>query len=178
METIFALFFLGLSFCSLVVYIKSPEQFMLRAGKGTASFIFSLGAFGAYLSGDYTAALTIALVISFLTFRKWKKTKATPLSSTETKSTPIISPKKQVSKNQSSDWFRKISFGYTDSNDNSTSREVDVKEVDDQYLTGYCHTRRQLRTFRIDRIQNSEIVIRDTGELINVYDWIVRLYEE
>jgi hypothetical protein len=50
--------------------------------------------------------------------------------------------------------------------------------VDADYITGFCHSRRQLRSFCIDRIENSEIVVHNTGELINVYDWIVQLCEE
>ncbi|EBA1889648.1 Uncharacterised protein [Citrobacter freundii] len=72
--------------------------------------------------------------------------------------------------------YQFISFCYVNSASETTFREVDVKEVDDTYITGYCHLRRQLRTFRIDRIKNQEVVIRDSGEVINVYDWITLLY--
>ncbi|EBJ5417505.1 WYL domain-containing protein [Salmonella enterica] len=72
--------------------------------------------------------------------------------------------------------YQFISFGYVNSASETTFREVDVKEVNDTYITGYCHLRRQLRTFRIDRIRNQEVVIRDSGEVINVYDWITLLY--
>lgn len=72
--------------------------------------------------------------------------------------------------------YQFVSFSYISASNEETLREVDVKEVDEVHITGYCHLRRQLRTFRIDRIKDQEIVIRDSGEVINVYDWITLLY--
>lgn len=86
----------------------------------------------------------------------------------------------QISKNKnlptlsakSSSEYRYISFSYTDSNGIYTYRDVDVSQVSDDYIIGYCHFRRQLRTFRIDRINDSEVIIRTTGELLHVYVWL------
>ncbi|POZ47227.1 hypothetical protein CF017_11490 [Citrobacter braakii] len=178
MEIIIPLLFLGLSLFSIVVYFKSPEKLILRGAKGIAAFLFSLAAFGAFLSGDYATSFPIAAIVLFLSIRRLKLTKTPHLPPIVEKATPVTVSKKPASKRQSSDWFKNISFEYTDSNGCLTNREVDVKEINEQYITGYCHTRRQLRTFRIDRIENSEVVVRDTGELINVYDWIVQLYEK
>ncbi|QCT18549.1 WYL domain-containing protein [Jejubacter calystegiae] len=72
--------------------------------------------------------------------------------------------------------LKNISFSYTNSNGDFSYREVDVSKVDEDYIFGYCHMRRQLRTFRLDRIENEEVIVRESGEILNVYDWIVELY--
>lgn len=72
--------------------------------------------------------------------------------------------------------FKNIAFNYTNSSGDYTYREVDVKKVDENYVFGYCHSRQQMRTFRLDRIEDGEVIIRDSGEVLNVYDWIVQLY--
>lgn len=72
--------------------------------------------------------------------------------------------------------LKNIAFNYTNSSGDYTYREVDVKKVDENYVFGYCHSRLQMRTFRLDRIEDDEVIIRDSGEVLNVYDWIVQLY--
>ncbi|WP_226019918.1 WYL domain-containing protein [Serratia symbiotica] len=86
------------------------------------------------------------------------------------KKTPKRNP---LSKNTQ---LKNIAFNYTNSNGVFTYREVDVKKVDENYVFGYCHSRQQMRTFRLDRIEDDEVIIRDSGEVLNVYDWIVQLY--
>ncbi|NEY27639.1 hypothetical protein G4V03_05800 [Escherichia coli] len=179
MDTIIPFLLLGLSIFSMVIYFKSPEKLTMRAVKGITAFIFPVGALGAFLSGDYATALTISIIIFLITIRRMNINKKGSLPSLATERNTHVNKKNPFSGNHNTkDWFRNISFSYTDSNGNSSYREIDVKEINEQSMTGYCHSRRQLRTFRFDRIDNSEIVIRDTGELINVYDWIVQLYEE
>lgn len=82
----------------------------------------------------------------------------------------------QIPASLNSSNYQLISFSYLNACNEKSFREVDVKEVDEVHITGYCHLRRQLRTFRIDRIEGQEIVLRDSGEVINVYDWITLLY--
>ncbi len=57
---------------------------------------------------------------------------------------------------------------YRDAYGSPSERYVDVRECDTTnragYLIGYCHLRRDIRTFRIDRIQRATDV--DTGEII------------
>lgn len=69
-----------------------------------------------------------------------------------------------------------ITFQYCNSAGVVTTREVNVKNVGLDCLTGYCNLRKEIRTFRIDRITNQEIVLRESGEVMNVYDWITMLY--
>ncbi|HGL6499737.1 TPA: hypothetical protein ACKFM6_003699 [Enterobacter hormaechei] len=69
-----------------------------------------------------------------------------------------------------------ITFQYCNSAGVATTREVNVKNVGLDCLTGYCNLRKEIRTFRIDRITNQEIVLRESGEVMNVYDWITMLY--
>lgn len=44
------------------------------------------------------------------------------------------------------------------------SRSVDVSGVDGRYLEGFCQMRRDVRTFRLDRIKG-EVVSLETGEV-------------
>lgn len=176
MDTVIPILFLGLSLFSMITYFKSLEKLAMRVTKGVAAFLASIAALGAFLDGDYALSLPIAFIVLFLTIHQLKTTKT--LLSVTHKPISFSTPKGPISKHKPDGEFRNISFEYTDSNGNSTHREVDVKEINEQHLTGYCHSRRQLRTFRLDRIDNSEIVVRDTGELINVYDWIIQLYGE
>ncbi len=176
MDTVIPILFLGLSLFSMITYFKSQDKLAMRVAKGVAAFLAPIAAFGAFLDGDYALSLPIAFIVLFLTVRQLKASKI--LSSVTHKPISFSTPKGPISKRKPDGEFRNISFEYTDSNGNSTHREVDVKEINEQHITGYCHSRRQLRTFRLDRIDNSEIVVRDTGELINVYDWIIQLYGE
>ncbi|WP_410739206.1 WYL domain-containing protein [Citrobacter freundii] len=179
MDTIIPFLLLGLSVFSMVIYLKSTEKLIMRVAKGITAFIFPVGALGAFLSGDYATALTISVIVFLITIRRMNLNKKDSFPSVATEqNTHVNKPKPFSGNHNTKDWFKNISFSYTDSNGNSSYREVDIKEINEQSMTGYCHSRRQLRTFRLDRIDNSEIVIRDTGELINVYDWIVQLYEE
>jgi len=57
-----------------------------------------------------------------------------------------------------------VELYYQDSKGDISNRRVDVKEVDENYIKGYCHLRKRYRTFRIDRIK--EIYNGDTGEKI------------
>lgn len=179
MSTIIPFLLLALAIFSIITYLKSPERILMRAAKGIAAFLCLIGALGAFLSDDYATALIIGAIVFFLTIRRMNinKKASSPSVTTEPKA-HLNESTSRPDKHNTKDWFKNISFSYTDSNGNSSDREVDVKEINEQCITGYCHSRRQLRTFRLDRIDNSEIIIRDTGELINVYDWIVQLYEE
>ncbi|EPU9491042.1 hypothetical protein [Salmonella enterica] len=42
-------------------------------------------------------------------------------------------------------------------------------------MEGYCHSRKQYRTFRIDRIVDG-ITLRDTGELFTTEEWDEQFY--
>lgn len=68
--------------------------------------------------------------------------------------------------------YRHVAFIYEDSQGKVTKRDVDVRAFDGEYITGFCHIRRQLRTFRSDRILNDEIILRNTGEVMSVSDWV------
>lgn len=68
--------------------------------------------------------------------------------------------------------YRYVAFIYEDSQGKVTKRDVDVREFDGEHITGFCHIRKQLRTFRSDRILNDEIILRNTGEVMSVNDWL------
>lgn len=184
----FLLLSLGLSVLSLVTFFKSPGKIFIRLLKGGVLFFVSILSIGAFASGDYVAALIILAVIAGLTVRRYRLNKS--YSPTKPASSPAPTEFKTAQSATTNDLKKSqgnylkskkpleyIAFSYTDSNGSPTYREVDVKKVDDDYITGYCHTRRKLRTFRIDRVTDSEVVVRDSGEVLNVYDWIVLLYK-
>lgn len=74
-----------------------------------------------------------------------------------------------------------IKLVYTDSSGKKSERIVDAKECDtsapDGYLIGFCHLRRSIRTFRLDRIVSAVDV--ETGELIaSLNAFAAKKYEE
>ncbi|WP_211049192.1 WYL domain-containing protein [Pantoea sp. Acro-807] len=66
--------------------------------------------------------------------------------------------------------IKNIAFSYVNSKGESSFRDVDVKSFDGEYVEGYCHLSRKFKTFRLDRIEG-DIIIRDTGEAIEPYEW-------
>lgn len=195
MDTIITLSFLFLGLVSFSFYLRSPGNMLARLAKGATAFFCALISIGSYVSGDYAAAFPIIVIIAGLTFRRAKLTKDAgkkldkDYSYTDNKTSVVkensspskkIKPQKQSKKNApphlSFNYYKNIRFGYTDSNGELTYRDVDVSKVDIDYITGFCHLRRKIRTFRIDRLENEEIIVRDSGEVLNVYDWITLLY--
>lgn len=190
MDIIITFLFLCLAIFSAVVYFRSQGNSVIKFIKGIFAFSIIFRAIEVYKNEDQIAAFIMVAVVFCLSYRRFQLNKAAkmPLSVIKTKTdnndeafdhgkAKVIPSKKKLTSTEKKE-LRNISFEYTDSSNNSTYREVDVKNVDADYITGFCHSRRQLRTFRLDRIENSEIVVRDTGELINVYDWIIQLYGE
>lgn len=90
--------------------------------------------------------------------------------------TDIAPPKarqqKTTKRKKNSTPFSMVAFSYKDSQGDTTYREVDVKKVGDEYITGYCHLRQQIRTFRTDRIISNEIILRESGEIMDIDDWL------
>lgn len=66
--------------------------------------------------------------------------------------------------------IKNIAFSYVNSKGESSFRDVDVKSFDGEYVEGYCHLSRKFKTFRLDRI-DGDIIIRETGESIEPYEW-------
>lgn len=155
MDTLIPLSFLCLSIFSLVVYLKSPGKIPTRASKGVAAFLASIMSIGAYVDGDHAAAFFIVAVVFCLSFRRLQLTKKDGVTPAQEHRNPTPTQVNKTSskpsyKRNTNQYDTKITFGYTDSNDGFTYREVDVKTVDEDYITGYCHLRRQLRTFRLN----------------------------
>lgn len=162
--------------CGAVVAMKMGKE------KGSGSHLINIAVVAASFVGLYFILKSIHIVCAhiftgFVLFgtlgvflEQKKKPNAELLDVLATKE--HAPPRHRLTSSQ----YQFISFGYVNSASKTTFREVDVKEVDATYITGYCHLRRQLRTFRIDRIRNQEVVIRDSGEVINVHDWITLLY--
>ena len=73
--------------------------------------------------------------------------------------------------------WAKVKFWYRDLKRQETAREVDVKRLlpDGKFL-GYCHLRKEARTFRFSGIDyDMEVVNRLTGESVPVWAWQKRL---
>ncbi|HDR0964085.1 hypothetical protein ACFGY2_07175 [Pasteurella multocida] len=80
--------------------------------------------------------------------------------------------KKEIAQAQQEHGMSKIgtiSFSYTDSEGNFTTRTVDVMYVDDVYIKGFCHKQNDSRTFRADRIVGDIVM---NGQCYNVDDWM------
>ncbi len=66
--------------------------------------------------------------------------------------------------------LKKIAFLYINAKGERKFREVDVISYDGFYLKGYCYLAREVRTFILDRIDGA-IIIRETGEAVEPYEW-------
>jgi hypothetical protein len=83
---------------------------------------------------------------------------------------PFSPSKKSKSTHYSLNEVRQISFDYIDSAGNLTSRDVSVNKLDGIYLQAYCLSKQARRTFKLDNICGL-ITLRETGELLNIYEW-------
>lgn len=75
----------------------------------------------------------------------------------------------------------RLEFTYTNQKGITVARQVDVKEIaftqSGGWITGYCHLRKEQRTFRMDRIK--ECFDLESGEIINdLKDSLERRYLE
>lgn len=59
---------------------------------------------------------------------------------------------------------------YRDSLGIESEREVNVRACDGVNMKGYCHLRRSIRTFRLDRIVG-DVVRVETGEVLSAREW-------
>lgn len=59
-------------------------------------------------------------------------------------------------------------FLYVDKDGVKSERQVNVDTIGVDHVTGYCRSRRSRRTFRKDRIVRHEMVVIDTGEILDV----------
>lgn len=66
--------------------------------------------------------------------------------------------------------FDIVHFDYINANNEFSSREVHAKSFESEYFQGFCVLRRQLRTFRYDRIEGYVSDV-ETGESISVGAW-------
>lgn len=132
------------------------------------------------LVNDYSILIApIVFHVVFLAKRLFKwGAKKTDSSNSDSINDFFVSPKESHRTSKSLNSHSEntyVAFKYTNAEGLTALREVDVKAVDNIYLKGYCHSRNAIRTFRIDRIKNDEIVIRHTGEVVSVDAWITSI---
>lgn len=82
-------------------------------------------------------------------------------------STPVIS--------ESFNDIATVEFTYIDREFSVTKRKVTFRNYANRKIEAYCHKRRAMRTFHIDSIQNGEVTIVATGEMLSTTAWITRL---
>jgi predicted DNA-binding transcriptional regulator YafY len=61
---------------------------------------------------------------------------------------------------------KKFRIVYTSGQDVETTRVIEPKRIEGQYMVAFCHLRNSFRTFRVDRIVG--VVDNDTGEIYRV----------
>lgn len=84
---------------------------------------------------------------------------------------PAANPLPKVTRAISTGWsIGEVEFSYEDAVGEITYRTVTVHSVTRTYIKGECHTRRQERTFRIDRIIG-DLIDCDTGEILSPKEW-------
>lgn len=113
----------------------------------------------------FFCALNVCLLIAGYSYREKTANKAQGESgkdSTESVKVRVFSSKVNLNE---------IAFEYEDSVGKQSYRTVDVKKCDLIYITGYCHTAKALRTFRVDRVIDG-VIILETGELLDSYEYV------
>lgn len=180
-----------ISIVSLALAIYAISLICLKPQSIKAKFFKSIGALwyfffscGAIISSDYPELGVVLLIVGATVLFYPKKDNATTpkisdSDNNKTESTSHDEFEGAVFRNQvdfsKHKHLLKIAFTYKNSNGSITYREVDVKKFDGLYIEGYCYSRKQYRTFRIDRIVDG-ITLRDTGELFTTEEWDEQFY--
>lgn len=155
---------------------------MIAGCLGLFILIAIVGAIGSYFGGEWAVVATAVLIgLGFWADREEKKKqKQEQANSNELLETSpqIIQQTKPSKKAQNKTNKETIQFWYTDFEGNLTHRTVDVKKLDSEYLEAYCHDREDMRTFRVERIDD-EIIDLSTGEILTKTDWLANhsIYE-
>jgi len=68
--------------------------------------------------------------------------------------------------------YRFVLINYCDSKGKVSTREIDVKTFDGVYIKAYCHSKGSMRTFKAEQVINYEVVIRRTGEVVTLDEWL------
>lgn len=63
---------------------------------------------------------------------------------------------------------------YEDYHDNYSERDIDIISVDDKYITAFCYSRNDIRTFSLHRVISC--INKTTGEDIDPYELIYLVY--
>lgn len=91
---------------------------------------------------------------------------------------PKPKPKKKTRKKAFAPAHGDFLIHYEDAQGNVSEREINVRAVTDKngvtYLKAYCHARRAMRTFRLDRV--IEVVDLGTGEVIDAHRFVGALH--
>lgn len=94
------------------------------------------------------------------------------------KSQPLPKPKKTHSKKTIGPAHGGFLIHYEDAKGNVSEREINVRAITDKngvtYLKAYCHARRAMRTFRLDRVV--EVIDLGTGEVIDARKFVGALH--
>lgn len=106
-------------------------------------------------------------------FRGYKEAKKAFESEEEKKTKNSYRETNFVKKSTSTE-LTKVAFNYVNSKGEEKFRDVDIKSYDGHYLEGYCHSARRFRTFIQSRI-DGDIIVRDTGESLDPYEWAAML---
>ncbi|MEI9603228.1 WYL domain-containing protein [Enterobacter hormaechei] len=184
MDVLISILSIALAIYAIIRICSKAQNTKTKILKSICALWYFLYAGGAIVSSDYEEIGVVLLIVGVVVlFYPKKKNAATPA-----KSTSDNNKAESVSHDDSEDVvFRnqvdlskhrhlvKIAFTYENTNGTVKYREVDVKKFDGLYIEGYCHSRKQYRTFRIDRIVDG-ITLRDTGELFTTEEWDEQFY--
>lgn len=119
--------------------------------------------------GYFLIALVVAGVLWYLARTARNKS---PSINTAGNQTKHIDSRDKARPPKNREIYSSIRFKYRDSDGNITERTVDVLSGKRGYeFKGYCHLRKDTRTFYFDRIEGDEVVDISTGEVMTPMAW-------
>lgn len=184
MDVLVSILSIALAIYAIIIICTKAQNTKAKFLKSIFALWYFLYAGGVIVSSEYKEVGVVLLIVgAVVLFYPKKEQTVTPA-----KLASDINKTESVSHDDSEDVeFRnqvdfskhkhllKIAFTYENTNGTVKYREVDVKKFDGLYIEGYCHSRKQYRTFRIDRIVDG-ITLRDTGELFTTEEWDQQFY--
>lgn len=184
MDVLVSILSIALAIYAISVICSATQSSKAKLFKSIGALWYFLYSGGVVISSDYPSFGVVLLIIGATVLFYPKKNKSS-------QSAIFDSVKNEAEDDNHDDFeeveFRnlvdlskhkhllKIAFKYENANGTVKYREVDVKKFDGLYIEGYCHSRKQYLTFRIDRVVDG-ITLRETGELFTTEEWDEQFY--
>ncbi|HAF2178359.1 TPA: WYL domain-containing protein [Salmonella enterica] len=184
MDVLISILSIALAIYAVIRICSKAQSTKTKFLKSICALWYFLYAGGIIVSSDYEEIGVVLLIVGTVVLfypKKHNTARSTKVCSDNNKTESVSHDDSEdvVFRNQvdlsKHKHLLKIAFTYENTNGTVKYREVDVKKFDGLYIEGYCHNRKQYRTFRIDRVVDG-ITLRDTGELFTTEEWDEQFY--